>query len=192
MTAIQRFKKSLLQHQVDDKALSGIFQDFENISDQSMKERKAAFFIHAINYMDENLPEDLCHSIRDACACSTGGWRLKAMQKIAREYQQENLENKLAAINQVTYSGKPFLNEDGTITASIGDKGGFPCPCPVFDGLVVDQAVSKTYCYCCAGHFRFHYQIALGVKLRTKTVVSSALNSQQKEPCRFVYEILAD
>lgn len=192
MTAIQRFRKSLHHHKVDQTTLSKIFQGYENISDQSKKERKAAFFIQATDHMDENLPEDLCHSIRDACACSTGGWRLKAMQKIAREQHGESLETKLAAINQITYSGKPILNEDGTITASIGEVGGFPCPCPVFDGVVVDQAVSKTYCYCCAGHFRFHYQIALGVKLQTKAVISSALNSQQKEPCRFVYEILAD
>jgi len=50
--------------------------------------------------------------------------------------------------------------------------------------------VSKTYCYRCAGHFRFHYQIALGVNHRTKDVVSSTLNSLQKEPCRFTYYII--
>lgn len=190
MTAIQRFKKSLHHHKVDEITLSKIFQGYENISDQSKKERKAAFFIRAIDYMDENLSEELCHQIRDACACSTGGWRLKAMQKIAREHCGESLEKKLAAINQVTYSGKPILNEDGTITASIGDVGGFPCPCPVFDGLTIDEPISKTYCYCCAGHFRFHYQIALGVELKTKEVVSSALNSLCQEPCRFTYNII--
>lgn len=192
MTAIQRFKKSLHHHKVDQTTLSKIFQGYENISDQSKKERKAAFFIQAVDHMDENLPEDLCHSIRDACACSTGGWRLKAMQKIALEGQDKTLAEKLAAIQKVTYMGNPVLNGDDAIIAGIGNEGGFSCPCPVFDGVVVDQALSKTYCYCCAGHFRFHYQIALGVKLRTKAVISSALNSQQKEPCRFVYEILAD
>ncbi len=192
MTAIQRLKNALNKIQISESTQADIFKEFENISDQSKKERKAAFFVHAIDYMDENLPEELCHQIRDACACSTGGWRLKAMQKIARDYHQDILEKKIAAINQVTYSGKPILNEDGTITASIGDQGGFPCPCPVFEGITVNQPVSKTYCYCCAGHFRFHYQIALGVELRTKSVASSALNSLQKEPCRFVYEILVE
>lgn len=192
MTAIRRFKNALIKFQINESTQADIFKEFENVSDQSKKELKAAFFVQAINYLDENLPEELCHQIRDACACSTGGWRFKAMQKIAREYQQESLEKKLTAINQVTYSGKPILNEDGTITASIGDQGGFPCPCPVFDGLTIDQPISKTYCYCCAGHFRFHYQIALEVKLRTKSVVSSALNSQFKDPCRFVYEIIGE
>ena len=86
--------------------------------------------------------------------------------------------------------GKPVLNPDGTITAGIGDEGGFDCPCPVFTNVKLDGPVSKTYCYCCAGHYRFHYQIALNRKLVTKTVISSILNSAKKEPCRFVYEIV--
>lgn len=63
------------------------FKEFENISDRSKKERKAVFFVHAVNDMDENLPVELCHQIYDACACSTGGWCLKAMQKITRASQ---------------------------------------------------------------------------------------------------------
>jgi hypothetical protein len=85
MPAIKNFRKSLLQHAVDEMTLSEIFQGYENISDQSKKEHKAAFFIQAIKIMDVTLAEELCHNVRDACACSTGGWRLKAMQKIARE-----------------------------------------------------------------------------------------------------------
>lgn len=43
----------------------------------------------------------------------------------------------------------------------------------------LDHPVSKTYCYCCAEHFRFHYQIALGIKLQTKEVV---LRVEQSQP----------
>ena len=86
--------------------------------------------------------------------------------------------------------GKTALDQNGMIIAGIGDQGGFPCPCPVFDGVELSQAVSKTYCYCCAGHFRFHYHIALGMRLKTREVVSCALESQSTEPSRFVFEIL--
>ena len=102
----------------------------------------------------------------------------------------EDLGAGLQAIGQVTYMGNPVLNEDGTITAGIGDAGGVRCPCPVFDGVELDQAISKTYCYCCAGHFRYHYQIALSIKLKTREVVSSGLESRGKKPCRFVFEVL--
>lgn len=112
------------------------------------------------------------------------------MQKIAREYRDKSMDLTLHAIGQVTHMGNPVLNENGTITAGIGTEGGFPCPCPIFDGVAPERPVSKTYCYCCAGHFRYHYQIALGRRLKTQAVASSALESQRKEPCRFVFEIL--
>jgi len=56
------------------------------------------------------------------------------------------------------------------------------CPCPVFQGQEPKGPVFLTYCYCCAGHFRFHYQIALDWKLVTRAVVSSALASLGAEP----------
>jgi hypothetical protein len=190
MTAVKRLKKALQEFQVEEGIVAQIFQGYETISDRSKKEKRAAFFLQAIERMEGLLDRELCHDIRDVCACSKGGWRLKAMQKIARECDGQSVEQKLQAIGQVTHMGSPVLNEDGMITAQIGDVGGFQCPCPVFDGVVLEQTVSKTYCYCCAGHFRHHYQIALGKRLQTRDVVSSALASHRKEPCRFVFEIL--
>ena len=45
------------------------------------------------------------------------------------------------------------------------------------------------YCLCCAGHFRFHYQKALGIKLRVKKIVSSAFDSNPQY-CSFIFEII--
>ena len=190
MTAVKRFRNALARLEIPPETTEQIFAGYEKISDRAKKEKQAAFFITAIERMESLLDEDRCHNVRDACACSKGGWRLKASQRIAREYQGQSLESKLQAIGQVTYMGNPMIDENGMILAGIGDQGGFPCPCPVFDGVGLSQAVSKTYCYCCAGHFRFHYQIALGMRLKTREVVSSALASQSTEPCRFVFEIL--
>ncbi len=190
MTAILRFKKSLQEHQIPEDIINKIFSGYENISDKASKGKKAAFFSEAIRHMDNLLEAPACQAVRDSCACSKGGWRLKAMQKIAREYKDESLERTLDAIGKVTYMGSPVINLDGTITAGIGIEGGFHCPCPIFDHIEISKPVSKTYCYCCAGHFRHHYQIALGKQLRTQAVLSSALASQGNEPCRFVFEII--
>lgn len=190
MTAVKRFRKALHELQIPAEITGQIFAGYQKISDNVKKEKRAAFFVTAIERMENLLDEDRCHEIRDACACSKGGYRLKASQKIAREYQGQSLEAKLKAISQATHMGNPVLDEHGRIIAGIGDQGGFPCPCPVFDGVELSQAVSKTFCYCCAGHFRFHYQIALGMRLKTREVLSSALASQRTEPCRFVFEIL--
>ena len=190
MTAVKRFREALRLHDIPEATQSQLFIDFENISDRSKKEEKAAFFIEAIARMDEMLDAETSQAIRDSCACSKGGWRLKAMKKIAKKYSENSLEEKLEAIGKVKHMGNPHLNPDGTITASIGEKGGFECPCPVFNGVGLTEPVSITYCYCCAGHFRHHYQIALNKSLETVTVLSSALESKRTQPCRFVYKII--
>ena len=64
-------------------------------------------------------------------------------------------------------------------------------PCWNFSGCVpVSGPMPLSYCLCCAGHFRFHYEKALGVKLRVKQVVSSNINSGAKEPCVFLFQIM--
>ncbi len=190
MTAILRFKKALRELNVPDDVTAQIMSGYETISDKSSKKMRAAFFIDAVNRMDALLGSQMCHDVRDACTCSTGGWRLKATRKVAKEYAGRPLAEKLQALGEVRYMGKPVLNEDGTITAHIGEDGGFDCPCPVFNKAPIEGPVPIGYCYCCGGHFRFHYQIALGLKLRTKAVLSSTLASNHTQPCRFVYEIV--
>lgn len=189
MTAVKRLKEALNEHGIDEATVSEIFKGYEKINDRQGKHEKAKFFKTAVERMDKILDPDKARAIRDSCACSKGGWRQKAMEKIAHDHKDKSIEEKLDAINQVTYMGKPVLNPDGTISASIGDKGGFECPCPVFSGLSFTEMVSITYCYCCAGHFRHHYQVALGKELETVSVDSSALASQRKEACRFIYRI---
>jgi hypothetical protein len=190
MTAIRRFRTALQQSSLGIRRSAALIEGYEGLTDRVSKERRAAFFVDVIRRMDDMLDFETRRDIRDACACSKGGWRLKAVQKLARDYADRSFEDRLAALNEITHMGKPVLNVGGTITAGIGDEGGFACPCPVFQGLEVREPVSLTYCYCCAGHFRFHYQIALGRKLATRAVVSSALASLGAEPCRFVFEIV--
>jgi len=188
-SAVQRFRDSLRAHRVDAAVVTEIMQGYDRITDGWKKERKAAFFVQAMRVMDQRLDFRTRGDVRGACACSTGGWRERAVRKIARDYQHSTLERRVEALQQVTHMGRPALNDDGTITASIGSEGGFRCPCPVFGGWKHEAPVSPTYCLCCAGHFRHHYQIALGVGLRTTAVLSTALASQGREPCRFVYEV---
>jgi hypothetical protein len=50
-------------------------------------------------------------------------------------------------------------------------------------------SISPTYCGCCAGHFRYHYQNMLGVAVKLKDIISSPLNTNGDKPCRFLFEI---
>ncbi len=186
--AIDRFKKALETFDVDRDVVSRIMEGYEDITD-GCKAKRPAFFIHAMNVMDESLGFSERCEIRGACGCSNGGWREKEMRRIAREYRDKSMVERIGAVGQVKYMGNPVLHEDGTISGGVGTEGGFDCPCSVFRGWKYEERVPFTYCLCCAGHFRYHYQIALGVKLRVKAVLSTALESMRREPCRFVYEL---
>jgi hypothetical protein len=48
-----------------------------------------------------------------------------------------------------------------------------------------------SYCLCCGGHFKFHYQKALGLKLRVKEVVTSIFG-EPPQYCSFILEIIGE
>jgi hypothetical protein len=191
MPAVKVFKQALQDHP-DARARAGVIcAGFEKLSDASAKPRRAEFFRRAMSRMDALLPEYVCREVRDACACCKGGWREQLSRKFAAQHAGEPLAQQIAALAKLRHIGvlDMQLRSDGSILAGIGEQGGFPCPCPVFEGQTQTEPVSKTYCYCCAGHFRHHLQIALGLRLRTREIVSSALASANTEPCRFIFDI---
>lgn len=191
--AVENFRSSLQEHNIDPILVAQIMRGYEGISDRSTKVKKVEFFMQAMKRMDELLDYETRYRVRDTCACCTGGWREKAVSKLATETADKNLDEKIQALQQLTHMGSPVLNPDNTITAGIGGEEGCSCACSIFSGAgspQLQQPVSSTYCLCCGGHFRYHYQIALGVKLRTKEVLSTALESLGKKPCRFVYEMV--
>lgn len=89
----------------------------------------------------------------------------------------------------------PQLNEDGTFTITMSGyqngvhTGKTTCSCGLIKKLKQPFSVSPTYCGCCAGHFRYHYQNMLGVAVKLKDVISSPLNTNGEKPCRFLFEI---
>lgn len=91
----------------------------------------------------------------------------------------------------------PRLNDDGTVTITFGDFGNGvhtgknTCSCASIKKLKQPFSISPTYCGCCAGHFKYHYENALGVKLKLKEIVSSPLNTNGGKPCCFTIEVLS-
>lgn len=111
----------------------------------------------------------------------------------AKENAHLSIDEKLEKIKSVPNMGEPLRNEDGTITVkavnySDGEK--YLCACSNFNGLKYDYSVYKNYCFCCAGHFKHHYEIMLGVKLKTLEIESSPLESNGKNPCVIKFAIL--
>ncbi len=78
MPAIQLFRQALRDCQVSDEVVAQIMEGYEDVTDNSKKPKKAAFMTQAMQRMDALLDPAVSHAVRDACACSKGGWRLKA------------------------------------------------------------------------------------------------------------------
>lgn len=119
--------------------------------------------------------------------------RASYFKAFAKKNENLSLEEKLELIKDVPYMGRAVKNEDGTITIHAvyySDSGKFLCACSNYNGVKRDYSVSRNYCFCCAGHFKYHYEIMLGVKLKTLEVVSSPLDSDGKNPCIIKYAIL--
>jgi len=185
--AIEKLRNSLSEN-VSEEKRKYILEGYDKITDNSKKSFKSDFFINVCKKMDEVLDESEKIKIREVCACCTGGWREKAVKKINRNFS--SVEEIISALNEVTHLGFPKLNYDGTITAGIGPDTGCYCACAVFNGAGLTQPsfpVSKTYCYCCAGHFKYLYQFAFAKELEIVEIVSSSLESMAQKPCRFKY-----
>jgi len=189
MPDIEKIHKSLQEHKISESFINQIMDGKKE--KYSKKNEKASFITLIINRIDNLFDSETCKQIIDWCACCKGGSREKDIKKFVKENKEKSLAEKIEGLSKVQNMGNPKLNEDGTISTGIfwGDENGYKCPCPCFNGVELKEPVSITYCYCCAGHFRYHYQNALGLKLKTKEVVSSVLNSLGKKPCQFVYEI---
>ena len=152
--------------------------------------------ISMIDKMDELLTKELCLSIMEKQGCSKGGQRDIDCKAFALEHMGKTLSEKLTLISGVQYMMSPILNEDGTITVTFDDyqngvhTGKNTCSCGSIKRLKQPFSISPTYCGCCAGHFLYHYQNALGVKLKLKEINSSPLNTNGEKPCSFTFEVL--
>ena len=142
--------------------------------------------------MTEQMPLPQLQEVFEWNACCKGGAREKASKVFAKENEQLSITERLEKIKDVPFMGQPFMNEDGTITVnavSYYDGEKFLCACSNFNKLKYDYSVSKNYCFCCAGHFKHHYEIMLGVKLHTVEIISSPLDSSGKNPCVIKFAI---
>lgn len=193
MPCPEKFKESLSQFNVDEKVIAQINEGYEDIISKTPKKVKAAYFKRAVDIMTEQVDAQTLQNIFEWNACCKGGAREKASKAFAKENANLTIEEKLEKIKSVPNMGQPVINEDGTITVnavSYWKDEKFSCACSNFNGLKYDYSVSKNYCFCCAGHFKYHYEIMLGVKLKTLEIVSSPLDSEGKDPCVIKFAII--
>jgi len=152
--------------------------------------------IEFIEQMEKLLTEEQCLAVMEREGCCKGGRRDKECKAFGKEHKDKPLAEKLAMMPGLYYMMAPMLEADGSFTITMsGHQNGVhtgrtTCSCGAIKKLKQPFSVTKTYCGCCAGHFLHHYQNALGVKLRLKSINTSPLNSDGEQPCSFSFELV--
>ena len=195
MPSPEKFRETLAEFAVDEATVRRINAGYEDVVSKTNKKIKSAYMKQALEVMNEILPKERVQEIIEANACCKSGARLKASKAFAKEYTNLKLEEKLSIISQKPelYMGQAHLDESGDIIvtgAGIHNGIKFECVCPTISKVKRDYAIPREYCYCCGGHFKYHYEIMLGVKLKLAEIVSSPHDTDGEMPCVFRYEIL--
>lgn len=197
MPSPEKFMETLVQFGVDEDIAREINAGYENIVSKTNKKIKSAYFRQALDVMNEKLPSEQVREIIEANACCKSGTRLKASKKFAELYGDLSIGERLILI-----SGRPYMNmgsaeldSDGFLlvhAVSYRPADRFECVCPTVSHVKRDYAIPREYCYCCGGHFKFHYEIMLGVRLELCEIVFSPHDMEGREPCAFRYRILGN
>lgn len=195
MPCPEKFKQTLVDYNVDETIRNQINDGYENLVSSSGKHEKAEYFIRAMEILDRSIPKETEIALMDENGCCKGGTREKNSKQFAKENKDKSLEEKLALIPAVPYMGVPKLVAKNQIlidAINYYDGESFRCACPNFKLQKSYEQISKSYCYCCSGHFRHHYEIMLNKKLQLLKVVSSPLGEDGQKPCAFLFEIVGE
>ncbi len=195
MPTVEKFRKTLKAHGFDDAICAAVDAGFEGLSDRSKKQEKRDYFAHTMTVLEQNADREAVTALLDDTGCCKAGTaREKASKVFAKAHTGQSLEQRLPYIKDVPHMGEPSLTEDGKLkilAVQYQRDGKYRCACPSINtGKKQETAVPRSYCQCCAGHFRFHYQILLGRQLKLESVLSSPLDTDGREPCGFLFTIL--
>lgn len=188
MARIYGIKRKLAKNNIDEKIIKEIIGNGN--------------LVDVIVRMEKLLDPDMMHEILDSCACGGGAEFLKQCGKIGKDLAGKPLDEKVNHLNNNIFnSEKIALNENnllsGTFLYKENEKYKCVCSAAVKNGMTVsnlvedagDRVMPLSYCFCCAGSFRRHLQLQLGVGLKTKKIISSPINSNGQKPCEFIFEI---
>ena len=192
MPSPEKFRETFADFAVDADIVRRINAGYEDVVSKSKKTIKSAYMKQALDVMNAELPREFVQKIIEANACCKSGARLKASKEFARINADKTVEERLKLISARPYlnMGKAELDGNGelivhAVSFNSGEK--FECVCPTVSKVKRDYAIPREYCFCCGGHFRFHYEIMLDVGLELCEIVSSPHDTDGGEPCVFRY-----
>ena len=151
--------------------------------------------IKFINKMEKLLTQEQCLSVMEEQGCSKTETITKPFWDFNQKHADKSLEEKIKLLSAsgINHTIKYKINPDRTLSMFWGFKdnnGKYRCVCRKHKLIPDKTKIPLTYCGCCAGHVRYTHQIALGVSLHLKKIVSAPINSAGKNQCEFLFEVI--
>jgi len=185
MARVYGLTKKLEKHNIGEKSANEIIGN-GNLVDITVR-------------METLLDPETTYQILDSCACGTSKKELTGIKAIDAGTIAEKIE-KIALLGDFHADWTVALNPDHTLTAGweIKKFETYSCVCSaavdkntkVCDLAREGRTMPLVYCLCCAGHCRQHLEKLLDIRLKTKEVVSSPINSKGQQPCKFILEMI--
>lgn len=149
-------------------------------------EEKIAF----VNQMDNLLSKVQILSVMEEQGCNKNEPTAEFMLKL----KDKSIGERIKILNAMGINefARSRLNDDGTLSIfwDFEENGKYICVCPCMNTLSKSTTVSLTYCGCCSGHVKYHFENSLGVKLRLIEIVSSPISSNGEKQCEHLFEII--
>jgi hypothetical protein len=187
MPSINKIRKTMRDMKIHEDIISAL----DKAQSSSDSNENCVLFI---NKMDELLTPEQRNRILERQGCLHTGWFDKAYRAFYQAHSEKTLIEKLELLSSKRDNcGESCrLNEDGTISVFLCPPGlsDRRCECAtikLLEGKPVH--VSPTYCGCCAGHIRYHFQHALGKKMKLLRIASTPFDPDGNKGSEFVYEI---
>jgi len=151
-----------------------------------------------IEQMDSLLTDEQRCSVMQEQGCYKTGNMNNMNKQFAEKHSGKSIEERINLLSdENVHPNVPCrVNDDGTFSIywEIGEKDNYQCVCACIKRLKKEKPdagdISKTFCGCCGGHIKHHYQTILDIKLELKKIVSSPINSNGKERCEFLFYIV--
>lgn len=180
---ILKIKKTMLDKGIPIELMERFV--FPETEDETPEE-KIAF----VNQMDNLLSKDQILSVMEEQGCNKNEPTTEFMLKL----KDKPIEERIKILNamDMNESARSRLNDDGTLSIfwSFSENGKYRCVCSIINKLSKPTTVSLTYCGCCSGHVKYHFENSLGVKLRLIETVSSPISSNGGKQCEHLFEII--
>jgi len=155
-------------------------------TEEETPEEKIAF----ASQMDRLLSKEQILSVMEEQGCNKHEHTAESMLK----FKGKAFEERIEILNTMYKKHELYsrLNCDGTLSVSWSyeNKGKYMCVCPIMEKLSKFATVSITFCGCCSGHIKYHFEQDLEVKLRLVETVSSPISSNGEKYCEHCFEII--